>query len=164
MDIITIKRSNIEEEHICFAITEKKGENCVGSKKAWLKERFKDGLVFKKKMLEERFLLNISLVKNALAPIEGNDFMYINCLWVSGKYKGQGYTNVLLDECIEYSKSKGKKGLVARKKCTFYLTLSILNIRVLRCVILQMILNFCICYLKIQTIISLSLKNLLVWR
>ena len=38
--------------------------------------------------------------------------IYINCLWVSGQFKGHGYSNLLLDECIEDSKAKGKKGLV----------------------------------------------------
>ena len=38
--------------------------------------------------------------------------MYINCFWVSGRYKGQGNSNLLLEECIKDSKEKGKKGLV----------------------------------------------------
>lgn len=38
--------------------------------------------------------------------------MYIDCLWVSGQFKGHGYSNQLLDQCIEDSKEKGKKGLV----------------------------------------------------
>lgn len=38
--------------------------------------------------------------------------MYIDCLWVSGKFKGQGYSSELMDRCIEDSKAKGKKGLV----------------------------------------------------
>lgn len=48
--------------------------------------------------------------------------MYIDCLWVSGKFKGQGYSNILLEECIRDSKEKGKKGLVilsSKKKMGF---------------------------------------------
>ena len=37
--------------------------------------------------------------------------MYIDCLWVSGSFKGHGYSNDLLTACIEDSKEKGKKGL-----------------------------------------------------
>ena len=37
--------------------------------------------------------------------------MYIDCLWVSGSLKGHGYSNDLLDKCIQDSKAKGKKGL-----------------------------------------------------
>ena len=32
--------------------------------------------------------------------------MYIDCLWVSGSFKGHGYSNDLLDECIRDSKEK----------------------------------------------------------
>jgi hypothetical protein len=46
--------------------------------------------------------------------------MYIDCLWVSGSFKGHGYSNDLLNECIQDSKDKGKKGLcilaAAKKK------------------------------------------------
>ncbi len=44
MNIITVNPDNIEREHICCAISDKKGETCVSSKKAWLKERFQDGV------------------------------------------------------------------------------------------------------------------------
>jgi hypothetical protein len=54
MDYISVNEGNVESEHICCAIADKKGETCVSSKKAWLKERFKDGLVFTK--LNERGL------------------------------------------------------------------------------------------------------------
>ena len=46
--------------------------------------------------------------------------MYIDCLWVSGSFKGHGYSNDLLGACIEDSRAKGKKGLcilaAAKKK------------------------------------------------
>ena len=48
--------------------------------------------------------------------------MYIDCLWVSGQFKGHGYSNLLLDAYIKDSKEKGKKGLVilsSRKKMGF---------------------------------------------
>lgn len=37
--------------------------------------------------------------------------MYIDCLWVSGSFKGHGYSNDLLDTCIKDSKDKEKIGL-----------------------------------------------------
>ena len=48
--------------------------------------------------------------------------MYIDCLWVSGQFKGHGYSNLLLDACTCDSKAKGKKGLVilsSKKKMGF---------------------------------------------
>lgn len=122
MAIIDVNIDNIDTEHICCALSDKKGENCVGSKKAWLKERFKDGLVFKK--LDERGKVFIEYIpaENAFIPIEAANYMYINCFWVSGKFKNQGYANMLLDECINDAKSKKKLGLVilsSKKKKPF---------------------------------------------
>lgn len=112
MAIITVDINNIDKEHICCVISDKKGENCVGSKKEWLKERFKDGLVFKK--LDERGKVFIEYIpaEKAFIPIIAENYMYINCFWVSGRFKGQGYANVLLNECIKDAKNKGKDGLV----------------------------------------------------
>ena len=48
--------------------------------------------------------------------------MYIDCLWVSGSLKGNGYSSDLLNSCIEDSKNKGKQGLcilAATKKKPF---------------------------------------------
>ena len=44
-------------------------------------------------------------------PIEADGYMYIDCLWVSGQFKGHGYSNLLLNACIKDSREKGKKGL-----------------------------------------------------
>ncbi|WP_432666700.1 YoaP domain-containing protein [Wukongibacter baidiensis] len=121
-EIVTLNKDNIDTEHICCAISEKKGENCVGSKKQWLKERFKDGLVFKKLNQRGKVFIEYIPAEKCFAPITAPDFMYINCLWVSGKFKGQGYANQLLEECIKDSKLKGKKGLVtlgSKKKMHF---------------------------------------------
>ena len=49
--------------------------------------------------------------ENAWNPIEADGYMYIDCLWVSGSFKGHGYSNDLLGACIEDSKGKGKQGL-----------------------------------------------------
>ena len=48
--------------------------------------------------------------EKAWAPVEADGYMYINCLWVSGQFKGQGYSNLLLEECIRDSRGKGQAG------------------------------------------------------
>jgi len=120
MAIITVDKTNIEKEHICCSISEKKGENCVGSKKAWLKERFEEGLVFKKLDKRGKVFIEYIPAEKAFIPIIADHYMYIDCFWVSGKFKGQGYANMLLDACMEDAKNKGKEGLVilssAKKK------------------------------------------------
>lgn len=122
MSIIDVTIDNIDKEHICCAIADKKGENCVGSKKAWMRERFDDGLVFKKLDARGKVFIEYIPAEKAFAPISAPDYMYINCFWVSGRYKGQGYGSQLLEACIEDAKVKGKKGLAvlsATKKKPF---------------------------------------------
>ncbi len=121
MDIITVTKDNLEYEHICCAISNNK--DCqVTSKKNWLRERFNDGLVFKKGNVRGKCFIEYIPAENAWAPVKADGYMYIDCLWVSGQYKGQGNSTLLLNECIKDSTEKGKKGLVilsAKKKMPF---------------------------------------------
>lgn len=111
MEIITLTKENLEREHICCAIANNK--DCqVLSKKAWLADRLDEGLVFKKGNVRGKCFIEYIPAENAWAPVEAEGYMYIDCLWVSGKYKGQGYSNMLLDECIRDSMEKGRRGLV----------------------------------------------------
>lgn len=111
MEIITLTKNNLEKEHICCAISSNK--DCqVASKKQWLSERFDDGLVFKKCDVRGKCFIEYIPAEKAWSPINADGYMYINCLWVSGKYKGQGNSNLLIEECIRDSEEKGKRGLV----------------------------------------------------
>ena len=111
MDIITVNKENLDNEHICCAISSNK--DCqVASKKAWLLKRFDDGLVFKKGDVRGKCFIEYIPAEKAWCPIEAEEYMFINCFWVSGRYKGEGNSNLLLEECIKDSKEKGKKGLV----------------------------------------------------
>jgi ribosomal protein S18 acetylase RimI-like enzyme len=112
MNIIDVNKTNIDSEHICCAISDKKGECSVLSKKAWLKERFNDGLVFKKLDARGKVFIEYIPAENAWCPIIADGYMFINCFWVSGQFKGQGYANMLLDECIADAKQQGKTGIV----------------------------------------------------
>ena len=119
MDYIRVTKENIDEEHICCAISNNKDVQ-VASKKAWLAERFDDGLVFLKRTERGKCFIEYIPAENAWNPIEAAGYMYIDCLWVSGSFKGHGYSNDLLSACIEDSKSKGRQGLciisTAKKK------------------------------------------------
>ena len=121
MNIISVTKENLGQEHICCAISSDK--DCqVAAKKAWLAERFKDGLVFKKCDVRGKCFIEYIPAEKAWRPIEAKEYMHINCFWISGQFKGQGYANLLLDECINDSKEKGKKGLCilsSKKKMPF---------------------------------------------
>ncbi|MBQ6555510.1 MAG: YoaP domain-containing protein [Firmicutes bacterium] len=121
MEYIRVTKENIETEHICCAISSNRDIQ-VSSKKAWLNERFDEGLVFLKSVERGKCFIEYIPAENAWVPLIADDYMYIDCLWVSGSFKGHGYSNDLLNECIQDSRQKGKKGLcilAAQKKKPF---------------------------------------------
>ena len=110
MDYIRVTRENLEQEHICCAISNNKDVQ-VASKKAWLADRFDEGLVFLKSVERGKCFIEYLPAECAWNPISADGYIYIDCLWVSGSFKGHGYSNDLLSECIRDSKAKGKAGL-----------------------------------------------------
>lgn len=121
MELIRLTHENIEQEHICCAISNNRDIQ-VASKKAWLSARLDEGLVFLKGNVRGKCFIEYIPGENAWAPIRADGYMYIDCLWVSGQFKGQGYSTLLLEACIRDSREKGKKGLVilsSKKKLGF---------------------------------------------
>lgn len=110
MEYIPVTKDNIEKEHICCAISNNKDIQ-VSSKKDWMMKCFDDGLVFLKSTERGKCFIEYIPAENAWVPIIAENYMYIDCLWVAGSFKGQGYSNDLLSKCIEDSKNKGKSGL-----------------------------------------------------
>lgn len=112
MGIIQITKSTIETEHICCALGAKQYEHAVKEKKKWLRERMDEGLVFSR--LDERAKVFIEYLPAEMAwvPIQAQNYMYINCLWVSGRYKNNGYAKQLLSECKEDAMNRGMDGIV----------------------------------------------------
>lgn len=119
MDYIRITADNIEQEHICCAISSNKDVQVI-SKKTWLKDRFDDGLVFLRSTERGKCFIEYLPAEKAWNPITAEGYMFIDCLWVSGSLKGHGYAGDLLQACISDAVDKGKKGLCilssARKK------------------------------------------------
>lgn len=110
MEYIRLTKENIEKEHICCAISSNKDIK-VMSKKAWLSERFDDGLVFYRSVERGKCFIEYIPAENAWVPICADGYMYIDCMWVSGSFKGHGYSTDLLDYAVADSKKKGKRGL-----------------------------------------------------
>lgn len=121
MNIITVTKDNLASEHICCAIAN--NNDCqVASKKSWMAQQFDSGLVFKKGDVRGKCFIEYMPAENAWLPIDAPGYMVINCLWVSGQYKGQGHSTLLLNACVEDSKAKGKLGLAvvsSKKKLPF---------------------------------------------
>lgn len=107
MGYIRITKDNIDKEHICCAMSGKQAE----LKKQWLKERFDEGLVFYRSELRGKCFIEYIPAENAWVPIDAEGYIYINCLWIAGSLKGNGYSNDLLGECIKDAKEQGRKGI-----------------------------------------------------
>lgn len=112
MEYIQVTKNNIENEHICCALGAKQYEQAVNKKKIWLKDRMNEGLVFYR--LNERAKVFIEYLPSEMAwvPIDAPNYMYIDCLWVSGKFKDNGHAKKLLDKCKEDAIAYGMDGIV----------------------------------------------------
>lgn len=110
MEYIRVTKDNLGTEHICCAISNNKDIQ-VASKKAWLAERFDEGLVFLKSTERGKCFIEYIPAENAWVPIAADGYMYIDCLWVSGSFKGHGYSNDLLGACEKDSREQRKNGL-----------------------------------------------------
>lgn len=97
MNYIRITKDNIDKEHICCAMS---GKQSI-MKKEWMKQRFDEGLVFYRSEERGKCFIEYIPAENAWVPIEADGYIYIDCLWIAGSMKGHGYSNDLLNECIE---------------------------------------------------------------
>lgn len=119
---INITLDNIEDEHLCCAISDKKHQDGVHAKKDWLKKQIPKGHIFRKLDEKGKVFIEYSPLESSWVPIAGSNYLYIYCLWVSGKYKGQGHAKSLLEYCIDDAKKQGKLGicvLSSKKKKPF---------------------------------------------
>jgi GNAT superfamily N-acetyltransferase len=110
--IIKLDKTNIDKEHICCAFSDKKCEDSYQLKKEWLRKEFGNGYVFRRIDARAKVFIEYGPAENGWVPIEAPNYLLINCLWVSGQYKGQGYAKELLRLAIEDAEVQGKDGLV----------------------------------------------------
>lgn len=83
MNIIDVTKENLQQEHICCAISNNK--DCqVASKKQWLSERFEDGLVFKKGDVRGKCFIEYLPAEKAWAPVDA-DGIYVYRLSMGGR-------------------------------------------------------------------------------
>lgn len=123
-EYLNLTLENLEDEHICCAISDKKHQDGVKNKKEWLKDRIKEGHVFRKLNAQGKVFIEYSPLETAWTPISGDNFMYIYCLWVAGSFKGKGYGNELIEYAIEDAKKQNKSGIctISSKKKKPYLS------------------------------------------
>lgn len=119
---INLTAENLDSQHVCCAIADKKHQCGVAAKKKWLRERLAEGHVFRKLDDRGKVFIEYAPLETAWTPVLGDNYLYIYCLWVAGSFKGKGHAAALLGYCIEEAKARGKSGvcvLSARKKKPF---------------------------------------------
>ncbi len=109
--IVEISPTNITEEHICCALSDKKCTEGYDAKKRWLSEQYANGYRFKRLDARGKAFIEYVPAEYAWLPLDAPGYMVVNCFWVSGQFKGQGNGKRLLQECID--SSAGMNGIVA---------------------------------------------------
>jgi GNAT superfamily N-acetyltransferase len=112
-DYINITTENLQTEHLCCAIGDKKHQAGVDVKKTWLSDRFAEGHVFRKLNAKGKVFIEYAPLEMAWIPVVGDNYFYIYCLWVSGSFKDKGYGKELLEYCISDAKTQNKSGVCA---------------------------------------------------
>ncbi len=121
---INLEVNNIADEHLCCAISDKKHQIGVDVKKSWLCERISEGHVFRKLDAKGKVFIEYAPLETAWVPVNGANYIYIYCFWVSGSFKSMGNGKDLLEYCIEDAKKQKKSGIcvMSSKKKTPFLT------------------------------------------
>ncbi len=110
--IICIDKSNIDKEHICCAFSDKKCADSYEAKKNWLRKEYDNGYVFRRLDARAKVFIEYCPAEKGWVPIDAPNYLLVNCFWVSGQYKGQGYGKELLRLALEDAENQGKDGLV----------------------------------------------------
>ena len=124
VEFINLTPETLADEHLCCIIRTRKKHPGVEAKRQWLAERLKEGHVFRKLNQKCCVMIEYAPLEMAWVPVEGENYLYIYCLWVDGKCKKHGYGRELLEYCLADAKAQGKSGvcLLGAKKQKAWLT------------------------------------------
>jgi len=112
MTYLTLTADDLEHHHLCCALGDKKHVAGVEAKKAWLRQRMAEGLVFRKLDVRGKVFIEYMPGESAWRPIVAPDWLVIHCLWVSGRFQKQGHGRALLQSCLEDAAAQGRRGVV----------------------------------------------------
>jgi GNAT superfamily N-acetyltransferase len=117
---LTLAPENLENQHICCAISGAHHAQGVERKKAFLSSGFGKGLVFRKLDARGKVFIEYAPAESAWRPVVAPGYLVIHCLWVSGKFKAKKLGRELLQHCLDAVGER--RGVVAVSGRKPYLT------------------------------------------
>lgn len=108
--LIDVTGENVAERGFFCCMSKPKAEG-YQRKLKWLKARFAEGMRIKMYELPQRGFIEYIPGEYAWRTVEAKGYMFIHCLWVVGKSKGQGLGARLLNSCIKDARESGMHGV-----------------------------------------------------
>jgi len=110
LKIIDVNAHSVEKTGF-FCYMSKRKTDGFQRKLAWLKARFAEGMQLKLLELPERGFIEAIPGEYAWRAVNAEGYLFIHCLWVVGKSRGQGASGQLLDACIQDARQRGLHGV-----------------------------------------------------
>lgn len=111
-DFLTLTLDNIDNEHLCCAISDKKCKEGYQNKRIWLKERMSEGFGFTKLNERAKVFIEYGPSEYGWYPVVAKNAMFVYCFWVSGRFKKQGYAKQLMAQVEREALAQGRNMLV----------------------------------------------------
>ena len=108
---IDLTPETLPSQHLCCIIRSKKPHPGVEAKRRWLADRIREGHVFRKLDAKGVVFIEYAPLETAWVPVEGENYLYLYCLWTSGEYRGKGYGRALLESCLADARAQGRSGV-----------------------------------------------------
>jgi ribosomal protein S18 acetylase RimI-like enzyme len=111
--IVTVDAANVDQEGFFCYKSKPKAEG-YRQKLAWLRERFAEGLRIHILYEGKRSVGFIETMpgETTWRAVRAHGYSVVQCLWVVGQGKGQGYGTRLLNACVEEARAAGRHGVV----------------------------------------------------
>jgi L-amino acid N-acyltransferase YncA len=112
VEISTVDASTVDELGF-FCYKSKPKSDGYRRKKAWLEERFSEGMRIKIVHETGRSVGFVEYTPGEFAwrAVQAPNYMVIHCVWVVGRAKGKGYGSQLVKACIDDARELKKDGV-----------------------------------------------------
>jgi GNAT superfamily N-acetyltransferase len=112
VEIIPVDESNVDQLGF-YCYRSKKKTLGYQSKLDWLKQRFRDGLRIKLLHIDGRLagFIEYMPAESAWRVLTAPGYLVVHCVYTMGRYQGQGFRSLLVQECIQEAKALNKAGV-----------------------------------------------------